>query len=88
MANNARFIWPHPRQRQFHRLACALLAACCLSSVASVAALAQEDADTRPVTVTATALRSDDRPCQDAFVAQDLPHQTAVAGNVVRMFDA
>jgi hypothetical protein len=28
------------------------------------------------------------QPCSDSFIAHDLPHQTTVAGNVVRMFDA
>ena len=88
MANNTQFIWPHPRRRQLHRLVCALLAACCLSSLAAMPALAQAAVDSLPVTVTATMLSRDERPCRDAFDAQDLPHQTAVAGNVVRMFDA
>ena len=88
MPNHRRPIRLHRGWRQLQQFACALLAICCVSSPAAIPALAQEDADLRPVTVTATALRSDDRPCQDAFVAQDLPHQTAIAGNVVRMFDA
>jgi hypothetical protein len=88
MANHRRAVQPQPGTQSIRRLVRALLAGLCIFGLLPVAAGAQNATDAPPVTVTAVALRRAMQPCSDAFIAHDLPHQTTVAGNVVRMFDA
>ncbi len=49
---------------------------------------AQAPAPDTPVTVTSIPLAEATSPCSGAFVTHDLPHTTAVAGDLVQMFDA
>jgi hypothetical protein len=88
MANHRRTAQPQPWRQPIRRLVYALLAGLCFSALLTTPAAAQKDAAAPPVTVTAVALRRAMQPCHDAFTAHDLPHQTTVAGHVVRMFDA
>ncbi len=88
MANHRRAVQPQPGPQPIRRLVRALVAGLCICSLLPVPAGAQGAIDAPPVTVTAVALQRAARPCLDAFIAHDLPHQTAVAGHVVRMFDA
>jgi hypothetical protein len=88
MANHKRAVQPQPGPQPIRRLVRALLAGLCILGLLPAPTAAQEDAEAPPVTVTAVALRRAMQPCSDAFIAHDMPHQTTVAGNVVRMFDA
>jgi len=88
MANHKRAVKPQPGPQPIRRLVRALLAGLCILGLLPAPTAAQEDAEAPPVTVTAVALRRAMQPCSDSFIAHDLPHQTTVAGNVVRMFDA
>lgn len=88
MTNHRRSVQPQPWPQPIRRLVHALLTGLCFSALLTTPTAAQAELDAPPVTVSAVALRRAAEPCHDIFTAHELPHQTTVAGHVVRMFDA